>query len=341
MTKILIIRMSAIGDIVMSSPLAEGLKKKYPDASVSWLAQPGMDQLLKNSPYVDEVIVWPRGEWQQLWKQKKYWQLIKTIRAFSRELKQRKFTIAVDAQGLLKSGLMAWLSGAKQRIGLNSKEGSQLLMTQVYRAAYSPRMGGEYRFLLSQLDADAETPMHIFASETDKKTATKKVGTVMDSQNFVVLCPYSSRLNKNWFEKDWLALADNIFQQLNMKSVILGGPADKEQAQHIAQQSLYIENLAGETSLTEAAAIIESATALVGVDTGLTHMGVINHIPSVILFGSTRPYSQTDSPVATTLYHGPEVPTDISTPMFKVGGNYMDQISVSEVMSSLKALLAK
>jgi heptosyltransferase-1 len=148
-------------------------------------------------------------------------------------------------------------------------------------------------------------------------------------------------LNKNWFEKDWLALADNIFQQLNMKSVILGGPADKEQAQHIAQQSLYIENLAGETSLTEAAAIIESATALVGVDTGLTHMGVINHIPSVILFGSTRPYSQTDSPVATTLYHGPEVPTDISTPMFKVGGNYMDQISVSEVMSSLKALLAK
>jgi len=337
---ILIIRMSAIGDIVMSSPLAQGLKEKYPNSRVSWLVQPGMNQLLVNSPYIDEVIVWRRNEWQQLWQQKKYGQLFKAVRAFSRELKQRNFTIAIDAQGLLKSGLMAWFSGAKRRVGLNSKEGSQWLMTDVFRAVYSPRMGGEYRFLLAQLEANAETSMALFASDLDHQQAVKKIENLFDNGRFVVFCPFSSRLNKNWFEKDWEKLAEAIYQQFGLRSLILGGPADKAQADKIAHASPYIDSLAGATSLTEAAAIIEKSTAVVGVDTGLTHMGVINHISSIVLFGSTCPYSQTDSSRCKILYHGPKPPTDISTPMFKVGANYMGQIKVTEVMNSLNELMS-
>ena len=79
---ILIIRMSAIGDIVMSSSLAQGLKQKYPDARISWLVQPGMNQLLKNNPYADEIIVWPRGEWLQLWKQKNIGNYLKLFALF-------------------------------------------------------------------------------------------------------------------------------------------------------------------------------------------------------------------------------------------------------------------
>ncbi len=332
--------MSAIGDIVMSSPLAQGFKEKYPNARVSWLVQPGMNQLLVNSPYIDEVIVWPRSEWQQLWQQKKYGQLFKTVSAFSRDLKQRNFTIAIDAQGLLKSGLMAWFSGANRRVGLNSKEGSQWLMTDVFRAPYSPRMGGEYRFLLAQLEANAETPMALFASDLDHRQAAKKIAGLFDNGRFAVFCPFSSRLNKNWFEKDWVKLAEAIYQQFGLRSLILGGPTDKTQADKITQASAYVDSLAGETSLTEAAAIIEKSTAVVGVDTGLTHMGVINHIPSIVLFGSTCPYSQTDSNQCSILYHGPKPPADISTPMFKVGANYMDKITVAEVMKSLGELMS-
>ena len=77
---ILIIRLSAIGDIVMASCLAQGIKQLYPDAKISWLAQAGYEGLLQANSYVDEVIVWPRKEWQSLWSKRKFIVLFREIR---------------------------------------------------------------------------------------------------------------------------------------------------------------------------------------------------------------------------------------------------------------------
>lgn len=77
--RILIVRLSAIGDVVMASGLLPALRARYPDAYIAWLAEPAVRELLADNPRLDEVIVWPRGEWRRLWRERRYralWQAI-------------------------------------------------------------------------------------------------------------------------------------------------------------------------------------------------------------------------------------------------------------------------
>ena len=122
MKKVLIIRMSAIGDIVMASPIVDTIKLTYPDAEISWLVQPHFSAPIINHPNIDHVIHWDHKEWSKLWKQKKFRKLFKTVRAFKKQLREYQFDTVLDLQGLLKSGIPAWFTGASNRVGLGSKE---------------------------------------------------------------------------------------------------------------------------------------------------------------------------------------------------------------------------
>ena len=129
--KILIIRLSAIGDVVFASPLIKALRFTYPKAHISWLVESGAASLLMNNAHLDKVIVLPRAQWKKLWHQRRFLQLYREIKYFTTMLRNQGFDIALDLQGLLKSGIWAFLSGAKIRIGLGSKEGSKYLMTRL------------------------------------------------------------------------------------------------------------------------------------------------------------------------------------------------------------------
>ena len=109
---ILIVRLSAIGDIVMASPLIHALRRRYPESRIAWLVQPESAALLQEHPELDEVITWPRSRWRELWRTRRWPALVREVRGFRAGLRQQGFTLALDLQGLLKSGLMAWWSGA-------------------------------------------------------------------------------------------------------------------------------------------------------------------------------------------------------------------------------------
>ena len=109
----------------MASGLIPALRRAHPDAHIAWLAEPGPAVLLNANPHLDEVIVWPRPRWRELGRQRRYFALLRELRRFVSGLRRRGFTQVLDLQGLLKSGVWAWLSGAQQRIGLGSKEGNQ------------------------------------------------------------------------------------------------------------------------------------------------------------------------------------------------------------------------
>ena len=337
---ILIIRLSAIGDIVMSSCLAQGVKQQYPNARVSWIVQSGMESLLDENPYVDEVIIWPRKQWQSLWQNRKFITLFREVRAFFTDLRQRGFSIAIDAQGLLKSGLFSYFSGAKTRIGLDSREGSAKLMTQVHKSPHSKQIGAEYHFLLEKIGtATVGAQMNIFVTKADTISITELLKQQGVNRRFVVFCPFSTREQKNWTLRHWQQLAKLVNQQRDYDCVILGAPADTEFAQTMLGEHHNLFDLTGKTSLRQAAALIKQATALVGVDTGLTHIGVVSNIPTIALFGSTCPYLHTGSKVAKVIYH------DLSCAPCKrsptCDGLYacMWDISADEVMTELKQVL--
>lgn len=307
MSRILIIRLSAIGDIVMASGLIPALRRKWPDAHLGWLAESPGASLLAANPRLDEVIVWPRQRWRRLCAERRYPKLLRSARDFAARLRERRYDLVLDLQGLLKSALWARLSGAPQRIGLASREGSQWLMTEVLQPPRSDRrIGSEYRYLAEWLGIEASRlPMDLALTAADRQGVRQALVRHALDGDYAVLCPFTTRAQKHWFDESWRDLAQELAGRFGLASVILGGPEVRAEGARIAgEASVPLVNLAGALTLRESAAGIAGARLLVGVDTGLTHIGTAAGIPTVALFGSTRPYLKTDSPLTRVLYQG-------------------------------------
>lgn len=306
MNSILIVRLSAIGDVVMASPLIHALRTRYPEARIAWLAQPEVRDLLEKHPELDEVIVWPRGEWRRLWRERRFGAWLRELRSLVRRLRALRPDLAVDLQGLLKSGIWVWLSGARRRVGLGSREGTRYLMSEVFpRGGDSARISSEYLYLAERLDLPVDDfSMRIALVPEDEAFAERFIAGRGLQDGYAVICPFTTRPQKHWFEERWASLASRIEAELGLKVVMLGGPGDREAAGRVAAAAGEgLIDAVGETRLRQAAALIGRARLLVGVDTGLTHMGIACATPTVALFGSTLPYSNTTRRDARVLYH--------------------------------------
>lgn len=292
--KILLVRLSAIGDVVMASPLPTAIKKTYPEASITWLCQPECKELLIDHPDVDQVIVWRKSEWRDLWNKGKLLQLNREIRRLKNRLKAENFELALDLQGLLKSGYLTWLSGATKRIGLGASEGSHFLMHQVISrdGGNQDLIGSEYRYLADQMGYDTTAFEMTLGISADSVDATRSLAQNSFGADFFVICPFTTRPQKHWFNDYWQQTAAELTSKWGLPVVMLGGPGDIGAATTICENTNII-NLTGKTSLQEAAALIARSKGLIGVDTGLTHMGHAMKVPTVALFGSTRPYLKT------------------------------------------------
>ncbi|MCU7906633.1 MAG: glycosyltransferase family 9 protein [Candidatus Thiodiazotropha sp. (ex Epidulcina cf. delphinae)] len=338
---ILIVRLSAIGDIVFASPLIHALRLRYPSARISWLVQPESKSLLEHHPDLDEVIVWPRGAWETLWKKRQWLGLWRAVRQFRKKLAGYGFDIALDVQGLMKSGFLTWLSGASQWIGLGSREGSQRLMSRVVEKGGDPRLiGSEYRYLAQQLGLPVDPfEMHIGLSDADSAFADELIKRQGLENGYVVICPFTTRPQKHWFNASWCKLIDAIGQQWGLPLVMLGGPGDREASKVIAPgRSSALVSLVGETSLRQAAAVIAQADLVVGVDTGLSHIGIAMNRPTLCLFGSTRPYLDTTHENARVIYHQRPCSPCKRKPTCHGAFDCMADISVEEVVAAAARL---
>jgi len=342
--RILLVRLSAIGDIVFASPLVAALRRAYPAAHIAWLAQPECQSLLAHHPDLDEVIVWPYRQWQALWEARRWGALWGEIRAFRRLLRDRHFDLAVDLQGLLKSGLLTRLSAAPERVGLGSREGSQLLMTRVLPRGGDPeRIGSEYLFLAERLGLPLNGfDMEVHYAAEDAAYAETLVAQAFAGGAYAVICPFTTRPQKHWLAPRWAELAGRLRDELGFGTLMLGGPADEGPAVEIERQAKgKLINLTGRTSLLQAAAVIDRGRLVVGVDTGLSHMGIAFGRPSLLLFGSTCPYRNTTRANARVLYHPLPCSPCRRKPTCHGQFTCMREIEVNEVVAAARDLVGQ
>lgn len=302
---ILVVRLSAIGDILMASGLPSLLKQRWPACEITWLCQPECASLLQHSPDVDHILTWARRDWQQAWQKKQLGKLGQQMRAFRKDCLERQFDLAVDLQGLFKSALLTRLSGAPRRVGLGTGEGAGFFYTQRFgRNLGNPALiGSEYRYLAEQLGLDSgnyRMQVHTEArNQQEAQDLTAKSGAT--EQGYFVFCPFTTRPQKHWFEAHWKELGDLFETRLQLPVLVLGGPADQKAAQQLCDGTP-MHNLAGETNLLDAYELIRGSRGVIGVDTGLTHMGHAARVPTLSLFGSTCPYRNPDNPNGRVLY---------------------------------------
>lgn len=185
--------------------------------------------------------------------------------------------------------------------------------------------------------------MALVSGEEDRAFARDLIARQGWGAGYVVICPFTTRPQKHWFEERWADLAARLHQELGLPVLMLGGPADREAAARIAQRTATVgpglTDLAGGTSLLQAAALIEASRLVIGVDTGLSHMGIAFGRPTLLLFGSTRPYLDTGRANARVLYHPLTCSPCKRRPT--CGGSYdcMRRIGVDEVLSAARDLL--
>jgi lipopolysaccharide heptosyltransferase I len=291
--RVLVIRLSAIGDVILSSAVIPVLSAAWPQARIDWLTQDVNADLLSANPRLDRVHVLPRRRWASWLKEHRYLKVLGEFGALAGVLRRRRYDLVLDLQGLLKSGVWAWLSGGHTRIGLGSREGSGLLMTRVVsRRVESLQPGKEYRALCAALGLDtAPFAMDVVVSGPEAAAAAELLAGMGVKGPYAVFAPFTTRPQKHWFDERWIELARRLREVTGLPVLMLGGPGDRDHARAIAG---YLEggivDLTGRTSLQACAAVIRGAHLLVGVDTGLSHLGLAMGTPTLALFGSTRPY---------------------------------------------------
>jgi heptosyltransferase-1 len=167
------------------------------------------------------------------------------------------------------------------------------------------RIGSEYLFLAETLGLPVDGfHMEIHYGPQEARFARDLIQSGGLSGGFAVICPFTTRPQKHWFEARWAELADALGSRLGLTAVMLGGRADRDAAGRIRSLAgRGLIDLTGRTSLLQAAAVIDHCALLVAVDTGLGHMGIAFGRPSLLLFGSTRPYLDTTRADARVLYH--------------------------------------
>lgn len=292
--KILILRLSAIGDVLHATPVARELKKMQPDAHITWMVSPPADRLLAENPYIDELLVWDRRPLDEAFAHKNLIAAYLELKKAHALLKARHFDLVLDIQGLFLTGLLAKLSGAKRRIGIHERhEGNPFFMSEMAPNIESPHKVLRYLSALMPLGFEQKdfTPgLTLNLPESLKGFAEKfwqEHG--MDPQRPILMVT----IRTTWPDKNWepenfgLALKD---LPENVQIVFCGASSDEtyiqEAQSHMNRASL---SIAGQTSLLELAALLQSATLLLSCDTGPLHIADAIGCKTISLWGPTQP----------------------------------------------------
>lgn len=301
MKNIMVVKLSAIGDVIHALPVSYALKETFPEARVTWVVEPPAYELLTDNPYIDEIILFEKKKFKSLGG------FLTNFGPFKRRLQQNQYDAALDLQGLFKSAAIAYLSKAPVRLGTcNMRECSD----KVSRPVIGPHAQGH--IVERYLDAARELgcrvdkvvfPMNVTARDEDLAARIMQQAGADIGNPYVVLAVGANWPNKRWPTKYFAALSDWLYSQKLIPVVIGGGVLDASLAAEIeAAAEIPPVNLVGRTSLKQLAHIIRHARLTLGGDTGPVHLSAGIGTKTVMVMGPTDanrngPYGQLDNAI--------------------------------------------
>jgi heptosyltransferase-1 len=299
--KILIIKLSAIGDVIQTLPMMEALKVQYPQAQIDWLVEEDASDLLVGHPALTRVMVSRRKLWQKrLFQKGHFWTTCNEIKIFVRELRNVHYDWVIDNHGIFKSGIMVALSRGRRKIGFKpfpgiADEGSYLFTNERYQPLPMDRHALErYLDLIAQVGVSVEEADLKFSLPAGARDKAEKVlrEQGLASSPLVIIHPMAKWATKQWPLENFARLADNLLTE-GASLVFTGSLEDREAVHAILRQiqnQQRILNLAGKTDLKELAGLFSLADLVLTPDTGPMHLAAAVHAPLIALFGPTAPW---------------------------------------------------
>ncbi len=215
--RILIVKLSAIGDVLMATPVARALREAFPDSFIAWVVERKSADVVIGNPYLDEVIVWDRVKrGSMIWATPRG--SFGAFRGFAGSCGRGTSMSCVDLQGLLRSAGVCLASGARRRIGFaDGAEGS----VRIYTERYDPG-GDEVNAQQRNLDLlktlgvnSTDTTMHMPVSDDDRDFAARFFAeNDLDGSKVVAFCPATTWVNKHWTPDGWCGVADLIGREV-------------------------------------------------------------------------------------------------------------------------------
>ena len=280
--RILITRLSAIGDCIHTVPLLCALRENFPKARICWLVQNASAPLLCNHPCLDELIVVQKG----------YLKSFRAVSRLRRRLRAEQFDVVLDPQSLTKSSLAGWLSGAPRRIGFGGTHGREIsrMLNNELVIPQRSHVIDRYLELLRPLDVRAsEVRFQISLQDAPRNTAKHIIQELQLQNGFVVINPGAGWHSKLWPPERYGELARYLGEVHRLQSLVVwGNEPERSWAEQIIERAEGFALLAPDTNLVELAAVSEHARLFVGSDTGPLHLAVAMGTPCVSLHGPTR-----------------------------------------------------
>jgi lipopolysaccharide heptosyltransferase I len=302
MMRILIVKLSSIGDVVHTLPAAALVRRALPESHISWIVERRASEILKGSPVIDELIEIDTREWRKNMISKATLEDVRGKLGRARNGASNNgagtspVDVAIDFQGLIKSGVVMLASGAVRRVGFETRElrekASRFFLNEQVETSQIKHVIEKNLALAGSLVADkgmlkTRFEFPIYVSPEDDEYADRVIARV--GSPFAILNPGGGWPTKLWAVERYGEVADWLSKNRAVNSIVTYGPGEEAMAEAVRAASRSNSAHPTPSTLKQFVALARRASLFVGGDTGPLHLAAASGTPIVGLYGPTSP----------------------------------------------------
>ena len=281
LNKILIIRLSSIGDIILTTPLLRSTREKFPLAQIDYLTKKEFTDILKNSREIDHLIEFDKNTG------------FTGLKALKKKIRSEKYDLLIDLHNNLRSNYLKFNSGIRFKTTYSKKLLERFMLVKFGRNIYKELKQVYLRYFESVKRFDIQYD-HKGTEVVVSEDNTTKIKEILRNDHFdfekslIVICPGASYSNKRWIAEGYGVVAGYFYHKKNAFIAFAGGKQDTEICWQIIDKfDLKAVNYAGRFSLAESASLLKEASLVITNDTGMMHLSQAVKTPVVAIFGPT------------------------------------------------------
>ncbi len=286
MQNVLIVKLSAIGDVIHALPVSYAIKETFPNAKVTWIVEPPAYDLLKMNPCVDKIILFQKKDF------KTPSGFLKKFFPFKAEIQAESYDAVLDLQGLFKSAAIAYFAKSNIKLGIcDMREFSDKISKPVIGEHSQGHIVERYLDTARALGCkvnEIKFPLEVPETEQKKADAIFKQAGFCEGNNYAIFAVGANWANKRWTVENFAKVSDWLYDKKIIPVMIGGGDVDLNRAAEIESLTeIPPINLVGKTNLIQLTHIIKNSKFMLGGDTGPVHLAAALDVKTFMLMGPT------------------------------------------------------